>query len=80
MFKQHSFTDTVLAEYYPSTNNGLPDALIPRCLEHKMRIEALLSTASAEVRRLQSLLDAARRHHEAVLEEHLACNGLLSPI
>jgi hypothetical protein len=42
MFKQHSFTDPVLAEYYPSTNNGLPHALIPRCLECKPHMEGLL--------------------------------------
>ncbi|KAH6901262.1 hypothetical protein BKA70DRAFT_1523147 [Coprinopsis sp. MPI-PUGE-AT-0042] len=80
MLNYHPYTDPVLAEYYPSTNNGLPDALIPRCLEHKMRIEGLLSTASAEVRRIQTLLDAAHQAHDALFEEHLACNSLLSPI
>ncbi|KAH6901261.1 hypothetical protein BKA70DRAFT_691706 [Coprinopsis sp. MPI-PUGE-AT-0042] len=76
----HPFTDPILAEYYPSTNNGLPDALIPQCLKHRMRIEGLLSAASAEVRRMQNLLDAAQRAHAALLAEHLACDSLLSPI
>jgi hypothetical protein len=80
MLPWNSFTDLILAESYesyPSTNNGLPDALsmIPVCLEQKPHI-ALLSTASAEVRRLLGLLDAASKHEEA---EHVLSDASLSP-
>lgn len=43
-------------------------------------MEALLATASAEVRRLQALLDEARKTQNAFFEEYQACDSLLSPV
>ncbi|EAU85086.1 hypothetical protein CC1G_08059 [Coprinopsis cinerea okayama7 len=83
----HDFQDPILVPYYPSTNNGLPPDLIPRCTSHLSKMEELVAGKTQEVAQLQDQVNQlirqiqrAQSEQKVFQDEYTICSSLLAPI